>query len=106
MREVLVSLESWDYSKAIEIGLEGEVDAVAVIFDISSWVRWYGNGTVTLIHTQKGKNFPYPCTIETNRKHVKWLIQPADLSINPFGECQLIYSVGEKTVAIARDCCQ
>ena len=102
MREVLVSLESWDYSKAIEIGLEGEVDAVAVIFDISSWVRWYGNGTVTLIHTQKGKNFPYPCTIETNRNRVKWLIQPADLSINPFGECQLIYSVGEKTVVKSR----
>lgn len=99
MREVLVSLESWDYSKAIEIGLEGEVEAVAVIFDISSWMRWYGNGIVTLIHTQKGKNFPYPCTIETNRNRVKWLIQPADLTIDPFGECQLIYTVGKKTVA-------
>lgn len=102
MREVLVSLESWDYNKAIELGLEGEVDAVSVIFDISSWVRWYGNGIVTLLHTEKGKNFPYPCTIETSRNRVKWLIQPADLAINPFGECQLIYSVGEKTVVKSR----
>ena len=102
MREIEVNLESWDYSRAIEIGLEGEVDSVAVIFDISSWVRWYGNGTVTLLHTEKGKNFPYPCTIETNRNRVKWLIQPADLAINPFGECQLIYSVGKKTVVKSR----
>ena len=99
MRKIVVNLEKCDSKKAIEIGWEGEVNATAVVFDISSWVKWYGKGNVTLIHTDLNKKFPYPCTIETVGNSVKWLIQPEDLTISPHGECQLIYSVGEKTVA-------
>ena len=102
MKKIVVDLEKWDSKKAIEIGLEGEVNATAVVFDISSWVKWYGKGNVTLIHTDLNNKFPYPCTIETVGNSVKWIIQPEDLTIDPYGKCQLIYSVGEKTVAKSR----
>lgn len=83
----------------IPIGVQGENDAVTVVWDISRWVEYYGNGSPLLVHQRPGDAEPYPCGTELKGGKVEWLVQQADTAIDGYGRCQLSYQVGDNIVA-------
>lgn len=83
----------------IPIGVQGENDAVTVVWDISKWVEYYGNGSPLLVHQRPGDAEPYPCGTELKGGQVEWLVQQADTAIDGYGRCQLSYQVGDNIVA-------
>lgn len=88
------------YSK-IQLGRPGENLAREIAFDISEWVKDYGDGDVHLFHRRNTdtKKYPVPIKIEDNK--AIWTVTEPDVAIPGTGECELEYTAGD-TVAKTR----
>lgn len=82
----------------IPIGRLGENEATAVVFDVAEWIELFGVGDFTLLHQRSGDPAPYPCSIEHDENTVTWTVTSADLGVQGYGKCELIYTVSD-TVA-------
>ena len=75
----------------IRLGKQGEHRAVTVVFDISEWVKEYGEGSVSLIHMRQTDPSPYPCNVTLDGNKVRWEILNTDNAIPGMGRCELRY---------------
>lgn len=97
LEKILVSIN--DFRAVIKIGWTGENQARGIIWDISKWQEIYGNGTCTLLNQRGQDTTPYPCFVNIENNFAIWKITEADIGNGGNGKCQLIYTVGDKTVA-------
>ena len=79
----------------LAIGRRGENEARRVSFDLASWRRHYGEGTVQLLHQRAGDESPYPCALTVEGDTAYWLIRAADVDKPGWGNAQLHYYVGD-----------
>lgn len=79
----------------IPIGRLGENEATVVVFDVAEWIELFGAGTFSLLHQRSGDAAPYPCEIETDGSTVTWIVHSADVAVQGYGKCELIYTVGD-----------
>lgn len=82
----------------IELGKRGENLARCVVFDISSWVTTYGEGTAHLLHQRNGDKTPYPCVIKVKGDKVRWPLTEVDMAVAGRGKAELQYFVGDTRV--------
>jgi len=90
MREILAR-----DGQELELGRRGENKAVCICFDISAWVKTYGNGQITLIHQRNGDKIPYPVDTKMELSRVLWEVSNADTEKAGKGRAELQYWVGE-----------
>lgn len=83
----------------IHIGRVGENLATDVVFDISTWVEEYGQGTAELVINQNGETYPQYTTREDNL--IKWKVTNSNTSDAGMGKCELFYLVDEIKVKSA-----
>lgn len=78
----------------IYLGRTGENMAREVVFDISDWVRQYGEGNVQLMAHRSGEELLYPVPVELREDNqVVWVVMEADVAIpGGRGECELTFS--------------
>lgn len=80
----------------INIGKQGENNAVRVLFRVGTWLNEYGEGgTFTLDHKRATDSISYPVTTELTEDGVLWLVSAADNANAGYGECELKYSIDE-----------
>lgn len=97
LEKIVVSLK--DSRPLVKIGWTGENDARGIVWDISTWQTIYGDGTCTLLNQRETDDAPYPCSITIDGKFAIWQVTDGDLGSGGYGECQLIYTVSDETVA-------
>lgn len=85
-------------SSVFPLGRLGENEATTVVFDISEWRESFGEGTVLLLNRRNGDSDAYPCVIEQEGNEVRWRIKSADVAAVGYGQCELIYTVGDTIV--------
>lgn len=83
----------------IHIGRVGENLATDVVFDISTWVEEYGQGTAELVINQNGETYPQYTIREDNL--IKWKVTNSNTSEAGMGKCELFYLVDEIKVKSA-----
>lgn len=93
MREVIATI-----GNKISLGRRGENMATCVVFNISEWLKTYGEGTAQLIHQRNGDSTPYPCVVEQSGSTVRWCITSADVDVAGRGLAELQYYVGDALV--------
>lgn len=81
----------------VEIGQQGENEAVEIQFDVSSWVESYGSGDVFIYHQREGDEAPYLKLLSVDSDNVAtWTVDDADTGVVGRGTAQLTYVVGDK----------
>lgn len=83
---------------AFPLGRLGENEATMVVFDITKWREAFGEGTFALLNRRSGDSTAYPCVIEQDENEVRWQVKAADLAAEGYGQCELIYTVGNTVV--------
>ena len=90
---------------ALYLGRRGENLARQVIFDLSEWVRCYGEGRAELICQRPGEGRPYPAEAERRGDELVWTLTAADTAAASvyglYGRCELRWYVGQ-TIAKSR----
>ena len=87
-----------DAFSLIDLGHRGENSARCVIFDISDWIKTYGEGVAQLAAQLPTASVPYPCTVTADGNKLIWQVTSADTSVAGKGKCELSYYVGEQLV--------
>lgn len=97
MAEVLATyVLDTDDIPVLEIGVQNENAATAVVFDYTAWANNYGDGDIGLILLRKGDEDSYPATLVTSRGDneeylATWNISAIDTAIRGRGQAQLSY---------------
>lgn len=94
MRTVNVNVGECSPGYGIIIGRKGETEATQIVFDISTLIETYGNGTCQLMAKLPGGT-AYPVAVAQDGTSVIWTVSNADTSVKGSGECELFYYVGE-----------
>lgn len=79
----------------IPIGRLGENESTVIIFDVKDYEQLFGVGVFELLHQRKGDVQPYPCVIQHVNDTVRWVVKDADVSVQGYGRCELIYVVND-----------
>jgi hypothetical protein len=82
----------------IDLGHRGENSARCIAFDISEWIKIYGQGVAQLAVQLPSSSVPYPCAVTADGERLIWQITSADTSVAGKGKCELSYYVGEQLV--------
>lgn len=82
---------------AISLGRQGENEARQIVFDLSGWMREYGDGSAELIHHLSGASAPYPVAAIRDGSRLVWTVSNSDTaeasSTDPIGHCELRWRV-------------
>lgn len=79
----------------IPIGRRGENEATEVVFDISSLIETYGDGTCTLMVRRPGEESAYPVAAARAGSSVTWTVSNTDTDKQGRGEAELFWYVGD-----------
>ena len=82
----------------IDLGHRGENSARCIVFDISEWIKLYGQGIAQLAVQRPASSVPYPSAVTVDGEKLIWQITSADTSVAGKGKCELSYYVGEQLV--------
>lgn len=83
----------------LNIGRKGENRARQVQFDLSHWLRDYGEGKAELIYQRPGESAPYPVAVEREGGAVLWTVTSTDTACSGrTGKAELRYYVGQTLV--------
>lgn len=83
----------------LNIGRKGENRARQVQFDLSHWLRDYGEGKVELIFQRPGDTAPYPVAVEREGGAVLWSVTSTDTACpGRTGKAELRCYVGQTLV--------
>lgn len=80
---------------AIRLGRRGETEATQIIFDVSSLIATYGDGSAVLLAKRPVDTAAYPVTVEQDGNTVTWIVSDADTSYKGQGEAELFWYVGD-----------
>ena len=85
--------------KALYLGKRGENLVRRVVFDISAWQRFFGEGVAQLIAQRMGDGIPYPCNVKMDGDKVFWDITEVDVDVpGNYGKCELSYYIGDRLI--------
>lgn len=95
MRTVLINVgvNPWE---SICLGIRGEKESTAVVFDYSAFAELFGAGSVTLLYKRATDNAPYPIVLQIEGNKATWTVTNTDTNIAGFGQCELFYYVDEQ----------
>lgn len=89
----IVRAKPGDY---ISLGHQGEEYARHVEFDVSGFVRCYGEGSVELVIQRTGDKEYYPAEITQDGDKAVWIVSPADTAVpSQWNKYELRYYAGE-----------
>ena len=86
----------------VYLGMQGENHARTEAFDLTVWVRQYGQGEAQLLHRRCGETEPYPAVVQREGDLLVWPLTTVDTARGGSGEAQLLYFVGGKLVKSCR----
>ena len=79
----------------INLGKRGENNVRAIRFDVSSWLKNYGTGALTLVHRRNTDAEAYPVALEIEDGTATWTISSTDNAVPGVGRAELVYTVGD-----------
>lgn len=79
----------------ITLGRRGENGVTEVVFDLSSLIEAYGDGTASLLAKRSQDSAAYPVSVVRDGNTVTWPVSDADTSYTGRGSCELYWYVGE-----------
>ncbi len=86
-------------NRTIKLGIQGENNARSTPYDISDWVKEFGdNGSVSLVCIRPGESVPYLASVEKAGNSVNWIVKSVDVEISGSGLAQYVYKVGDTVV--------
>lgn len=77
------------------LGHSGENLATRVVFDFSSWLEKYGDGTIQLLAQRSGDNTPYPAVVTTEGTKACWDLTSSDTAMPGHGKAEFQYYIGD-----------
>lgn len=98
MRIINIDAGACTNCSAIEIGRRGEKEATAIVFDISSLVEEYGEGSAAFLVKRNGDAGAYPVVVLQEDDKVTWIVSNTDTDKLGAGECELWYYVDNTLV--------
>lgn len=81
--------------EAINLGREGTYGVRRVIFDLSRWLRLFGDGQVTLAARRPGETGIYFPIIYVDGEKAIWNVDEQDTEFAGEGECEFHFFVGD-----------
>lgn len=88
-------IENASPCRAILIGKQGENNATQVVFDLSDFIKTFGDGTAVLLYRRNSYKAPYPVAVERVGEELLWTVTAADTAISGMGEAELQWHVGD-----------
>lgn len=83
----------------LPLGRQGEHLAQQIVFDLSDWIKVYGEGVAELLYQRPGDARPYIREIQQEGEAATWIITSWDTEITTLsGHCELRWYVGETLV--------
>lgn len=80
----------------ISLGRQGENLARQIRFDLSCWIKLYGNGIAQMLAQRPEEETLYPVPLYMDGNNAVWVITSADTEIaGRYGRCELRYYVGD-----------
>lgn len=93
MREITINPQRG--VQTLQLGRQGENQALAVVFDVSGWATDYGDGTAELLCKRSGDTAPYPVALTVDGQTVRWTVSNADTAVVGYGSAELRWYAGE-----------
>lgn len=90
MREIIA-----DTFGRLDLGRQGENEALKVKFSIANYEETYGAGTFAVINKRCCDIGGYPCAVEVVNGFAEWIITAAETACAGEGDAQLVYTVGD-----------
>jgi hypothetical protein len=92
-----INIVAWQpYPYDILLGRRGENGVTKIVFDITSLIKSYGNGTATILAKRFEETAAYPVSVTQEGNVVEWIITDVDTAIAGEGKCELFYYVDEQ----------
>jgi hypothetical protein len=95
MKVTTLNIGSLPASYGIVLGRRGETEATQIIFDVSSLVSAYGDGSAVLMVKRPTDTDAYPAVIERVDDTVVWTITTTETEHKGSGKCELFWYIGE-----------
>lgn len=92
---VEINLTVGDSIDTINLGRRGENEATEVVFDISSLIETYGEGSATLLAKRYSDESSYPVSVTQEDSTVTWVVNNADTAYQGYGKAELYWYVGD-----------
>lgn len=96
-------------AKSINIGKQGENNAITIEFDLQPFISTYGAGRVQLLHLRSRDEVPYIVDLVQSGTKAIWTITSDDTAYSGYGRAQLNYYVDNvlaKTVVFTTICAE
>lgn len=81
-------------NQVLQIGKQGEDNALQVRFPIADWITAYGHGTFQLMHKRSCDAEAQPVIVTSDEDYAYWTVRNSDVAYAGLGECELLYFVG------------
>ena len=95
MKITTLNIGSLPASYGIVLGRRGENEATQIIFDVSSLVSTYGDGSAVLMVKRPTDTDAYPAVIDRDGNTVVWTITTTETEVKGSGKCELFWYIGE-----------
>ena len=95
MKVTTLNIGALPASYGIVLGRRGETEATQIIFDVSSLVSTYGDGSAVLMVKRPTDTDAYPAVIERVDNTVVWTITTTETEYKGSGKCELFWYVDE-----------
>lgn len=81
------------------LGKQGEHLVRQIVFDLSEWVKEYGEGVAELIYQRPGDEEPYPIAAVRTGQNLIWTLSATDTEkTGNYGKCEVHYYVGDAVI--------
>lgn len=77
------------------IGRRGENEATQIIFDVTYFIKTFGNGSAVLLAKRSQDEASYPVAVVRDETTVTWLVNNADTAYQGNGKAELYWYVDD-----------
>lgn len=89
-----------EMNSKIHIGRAGEHKATTVVFDISDWVKQFGERYAELVVEQNSLIYPQKTEYQPGDTEVRWIVTRSNTAEPGIGKCELFYFGEEEFVQL------
>lgn len=93
MNTVNIDISTFPSSSTIMIGKQGENNATQVVFDLSSFVDTFGDGSATLVFQRGPDTVPYLVPAVHTGNSLVWTVSDTDTQYHGLGHAEVRWTV-------------
>ena len=95
MRTINIDVSSFPSSSTIMIGKQGENNATQIVFDLSSFVDLFGDGSATLVFHRGPDAAPYLVPAVHTGRSLVWTVTDTDTQYDGLGAAEVRWTVND-----------